>query len=248
MKTYDISLIKKWSDKLDIPSEWRDEMYKCAENGTDDILMDNLLSSLQKCEEVSKLYAEKNISEKIMIDTLYDITVWAKNCLRENKKIGLAETGWTVNHLAMEIFRLGRLQYKFGKCGRDIPKYGLKEDSPIMEVHVPQNGSFDIDSIHSSFDKAAEFFDEYYPEYKYDYYICESWLFDFNMKNFLKPEANIIKFQNEFDVVSYHEDNSAVRRLFVLNENTGRSSLQNAVENHLKNGGKLYGGFAVKKK
>ena len=109
----------KWFNYLNFPLEWYDEVAKAAENFNFDIKpvtpMDNLLNALYRCEETAEKYKKLGIDEKILSDTLSDILIWAKNYYLSAGEIGLTELSWINLHLNAELFRLGRLQFKFGK-------------------------------------------------------------------------------------------------------------------------------------
>ena len=146
----------------------------------------------------------------------------------------------------MDLFRIGRLHFRFGKCYYPSERLGLTSDDRVVEIHIPQGEPLDNEACIDSLKKAAEFFAKYYPEAEFRYFTCHSWLLDFNMEKFLKPTSNILKFRSNFDIILYDESFSAVDRLFKLNyENQNGSSLQRNVKEHLDRGGKLFAGFGV---
>lgn len=240
--------IIKWSNILSFTEEWRaviaEEAKNFDKNGEVKTPMERLLKTLYNCEELSERYEKKGIDRKVLIDTLEDIVVWVRNYYVENNEIGLYESDWIELHFNMELFRIGRLHFRFGKCMMGLERLEIEKDDPIMEIHIPQGEPLDNEACKESFREAVKFFEKYYPEFEYRYFTCHSWLLDFHMEKFLKPESNILKFRSNFDIIAYDESFSAVRRLFALNyENQNGSSLQRNVKAHLDNGGKLFAGF-----
>ena len=242
--------IVKWCNILPFPEDWREVILQEAKNFDINAIpqtpMGNLLKVLYDCEELSARYKKLQINEKILIDTLNDIVVWVRNHYVVNGEIGLSEMDWIVLHMKMELFRIGRLHFRFGKIEIPCERLGLSRGDSIIEIHIPQGEPLDNEACQVSLREAVKFFEEFFPEFEYQYFTCHSWLLDFNMEKFLKPESNILKFRSNFDIIYYDESNSAVERLFTLNskKETG-SSLQRNVREHLDNGGKLYAGFGV---
>ena len=222
----------KWFKSLNFPAEWYDEVAKAAEDYnccSDPVTpMDNLLNALSRCDETAEKYKKLGIDDKILFDTLSDILIWAENYYLSSGRIGLTETPWINNHLNAELFRLGRLQFKTGKMN----------ESNIIEVHIPQGESLSREKYLSSFKNAISFYERFFPDYKYEYFTCDSWLLDKNLKNFLRPDSNILKFQSEFDMISYTESDSVLRYL-------SETKLKQVLENYIKSGGKLYCGYGI---
>lgn len=242
--------IIKWCNVLSFPDEWREIIIQAAKsfdiNSVPDTPMGTLLKRLYDCEELSVRYEKKGIDKSILIETLEDIVVWAHNYYVVNGEVGLRETEWLSLHLNMELFRIGRLHFRFGKSPHSSERLELNENDPIMEIHIPQGEPLDNEACRESLREAVRFFEKYFPEFEYRYFTCHSWLLDFHMEKFLKPVSNILKFRSNFDIIAYEESFSAVERLFTLNsENRNGSSLQRNVRAHLDNGGKLFAGFGV---
>jgi len=242
--------IVKWCNILSFPDDWREIILQEAKNfnvkAVPETPMGNLLKVLYDCEDLSARYAKIGINEKILIDTLNDIVVWVRNHFVVNGEVGLSEMDWIELHMNMELFRIGRLHFRFGKCICSSERLGLNKDDPIIEIHIPQGEALDNEACRESFREAVKFFDEFFPEFKYQYFTCHSWLLDFNIASFLKPTSNILKFSSNFDIIFYDESDSAVKRLFTLNsQKENGSSLQRNVRQHLDNGGKLFAGFGV---
>lgn len=240
--------ITKWCNILPFPKQWKKiitDASKDFDRYRNSVLpMYNLLKTLCDCEQLAADYQKMKISESILIDTLKDVVVWTKNYHTVSGEIGLTEMDWIKSIMEMRLFRLGRLQFRYGEAKEKNERLKIKTGDPVTEVHIPQGEPLDIEACKKSFEKAVVFFERYYPQCSYKYFCCESWLLDFHLKDFLNENSNIIKFQSLFDIVSYFESGQAVERLFTYNaDKLNESSLQRAVKNHIKNGGKLFEGY-----
>lgn len=233
-------IIAKWYETLKFPHVYDKEFRRAlAEIPVSDAItlerydsdcLDgrrNLLSFLYLCEEVRKGYEKKGIPEEIMLDTLNDLVIWTEEWSNVKGTLYLGELDWIKRHMSMNLFRLGRLQFAMGKAEHDIPKFGVKKGESVLEVHIPENGSFTPEECEASFEKAKKFFATYYPEFEYKCFTCHSWLLDPTLKEFLSPESNIIKFQDRFTRV--HDDVSEAILRYVFQWNTTSVNLKQAV-------------------
>lgn len=245
------SVVLKWFDKLSFPKEWRsviEDNANTALSGDIDFKnhRDFLIKSLYDCEKLSDFYVQKGIDEKILMHTLSDLLIWAKNYNLMTGKIGINEHYWIGCHLSGRLFRLGRLQFCKGVMECDCERLSLKKGDPIIEVHIPQGEPLLKQNCEASVIWAKEFFSKYFPDYKYSCFTCHSWLLDYELKEFLKPESNIIEFQNMFDIIGYDESNQAIKYLFDINpEKNVQSYLQKKILEHTSSGGKLHEGYGI---
>lgn len=195
-------------------------------------------------------YKKLGINDKVFTDTISDISIWCEN----NGNKGLKNYNWLKNHLNCELFRIGRLQYQlFSVKGLkfDCGKLPLKKNEQVVYIHIPQGEKLDYNKCVDSLKNAVTFFNEFFPEFKFRYFFCESWLlFEDNM-HFMKENSNILKFQTLFSIVGNRKDSSQAierifkkRRIFAKNypENT---SLQGSAKNYIINGGKLGIGVGI---
>lgn len=245
------SVVAKWFHKLSFPEEWRQDVVDGAEEtlsggAEPDNPKDFLIKSLYDCEALATFYAEKGINEEILLHTLSDLLIWAKNHYLMTGKIGIGEQDWIRCHLEGRLFRLGRLQFCKGVSECESERHGMKKGERIIEIHIPQGEPLTVESCMDSIACAVSFFDAYFPEYRYEWFTCHSWLLDKELIKFLKPDSNILKFQNMFDMIAYDESDQALKYLFDINpEKTTQNDLQKRVIEHKESGGKLYEGYGV---
>jgi len=126
----------------------------------------------------------------------------------------LGELWWLSLHLDMKLFRLGRLQFGFGKALMDIPQYGLKKDDPVIDIHIPEGEPLSPEKCDESIENAKVFFKKYFPEFQYKCFTCHSWLLDDTLDEILPPTSNLIAFKSRFDRVHKEKDYMLLRYIF----------------------------------
>ena len=77
----------------------------------------------------------------------------------------------------------------------------LKTEDDVISVHIPADGKMTPELVDEAFALADKFFAEYYSDLDFKAYVCSSWLLNTDIKEFLDPESNIIRFQNRFCIV-----------------------------------------------
>ena len=152
----------------------------------------------------------------------------------------------------MKLFKLGRLQFAFGEAICDLAEKNIKKGDNVIEVHIPAAGHLLKSECEKSFDMAKKFFKEFYPDYKYKYFTCHSWLMDSSLKNLLKKDSNMLMFQDLFEVFEPEESYSILRYVFKwnttkenLNSCVDASSFARKVKERINDGGKFYDALGV---
>ena len=253
----------KWIDILNLDDELKKKVIDLAQK--DKV---NLLSLADKCNsgnfsclkfksdlvrlavaafclnDTKEQYDRLGISDNIFVDTMSDINIWCEN----NNNRGLKNIGWIKNHLSCEIFRLGRLQFQLYECKNPTLNYSklpFKFGDRLIYIHIPQGERLDLSSCIESIKKANVFFKQFFPDFEYKYYFCESWLLYENNKDFMTESSNIIQFMSLFDIAySIHYENQAIERIFGkkhrnINKYPESTTLQKNTKSYLQNGGKL---------
>ena len=68
----------------------------------------------------------------------------------------------------------------------------------VLGIHIPPGGGFDAKTMADSFDRAREIFRKCYPDFPFKGFHCRTWLLAPQLRDILKPESNIMVFQNRF--------------------------------------------------
>ena len=220
-------IIEKWYKLLKFDSKYDAEFYEALNtihipaetciadydfNCTDG--KKNLLSYLYMGEALQEKYAEHGISEEILLDTLSDIARWCDEWSEIKGELYLGEIGWLSRSMNFYLFKIGRLQYCIHNVTERFTQFGMKLGECFIGVHIPPTGPLRIEEVERSLDMARAFFARYFPEMKYTYFSCLSWLLDETLQEYLPAESNILKFATMFKVVEAQPSDDVIRYVF----------------------------------
>ena len=77
-------------------------------------------------------------------------------------------------------------------------KVALSDEDAVISVHIPVGGKLDEDSFEKSYSNAKKIIIDSFPEYHFNAFICISWLMATELKEMLKSDSNILKFQEKY--------------------------------------------------
>lgn len=186
---------------------------------------------------------KRGIPKEITISSLKDVNLWVENYKKQYGKLGFAEFNWMTGFYTGERFRLGRLQYNFGSVNEYIPS-----GDSVLEVHIPQGEPLDMKACLESFQQAKEFFSEFYPDKKPEYFVCDSWLLCPQLEHIAEENSNLVQFMKLWTQFPFPNDNStqAIERVFGFgfkHENLQNAPettrLQRNLKTYLLNGGQI---------
>lgn len=264
-----VQIIDKWYKKIGFPHKYDKEFYDILESIKVDTSITaeeynlqeedgkkNFLYFLYFCEELERRYKEKGIEEEIFMDTLSDMPRWLDTWSDLKGGLYFNELeDWFIWHFKMKLFKIGRLQFGMSKFRWEIPQKGIKKGENVIDIHIPAAGPLLKEDCEKSLDMAREFFEKYYPEFDYSYFMCSSWLLDETLDKILDKNSNILKFQKLFEIVDKVEKDSIIS--YVLRWKTRReeiadivpkSSFAKKVKEMAINGETFYVGTGVIKK
>ena len=220
-------IVKKWYKKIGFSEKYDGEFYEELEKADlsdltvfpaydykNNTPVKNLLACLYFCEALEEAYKERDICERILIDSLQDLVIWNDSYYEVHGKIGLTEFPWIDRTFLLQIFRLGRLHFSMFPSFRDIPEIGVKEGEPVLEVHIPRGKPLKMEDSLDSFAQAKAFFAKYYPDFPQEWGICCSWMLDETLFPLLGENSNIIKFQKMFTIVDRIQTEDVIRFTF----------------------------------
>ncbi|ACT03879.1 acyltransferase domain-containing protein [Paenibacillus sp. JDR-2] len=194
-------------------------------------------------------YRIRGIEDNIYFDTFTDIRIWSEACYRDYGEYGIEEYNWLQEHVRLQLFRLGRLQFQPMAFNGESLKAGqrlVEKNQLVLNVHIPEGEPLTPDAVSHSFLIARKFF-RGIPSV----YICSSWLLYPGLDQVLKAESNILKFQWLFCVYEVNEaSREAEQRIFHRLETNPNdygevTSLQRAAKALLLNGRKLGSGSGI---
>jgi hypothetical protein len=170
---------------------------------------------------------------------------------------GFDEPFWLLTHLRGLIYEFGRLQYNLlrveggwlsPRCWYDEAQAsalgtGFRPGDDAIGVHIPEGEPLTPQACADSLDAARAFFGRYFPSPTRRLAICESWLLDDQLTEYLPADSNIIRFQREFALVPawLPGDKDVAQFVFrrAVDDLAGvpqRTVLQRAILGHLKGG------------
>ncbi len=261
-------IIKKRYESLGFDKSYNNAFYEALENIeiSDAITIEkydteekdgkrNLLSYLFMLDALEKKYEEKGIPKEIFEGTVKDVVRCTDIWTDVKNELYLGELSWLKHHYSMKLFKLGRLQFCMAGCEQDVPSKGLKKGDNVMEIHIPKDGPLTKEACIASIEQAKAFFAKYFPEFKYDYFTCHSWLLDETLAEILNENSNILKFQQLFEIVDCDEADSLLGYIFKWKINRRQAincvcntGFAQRVKDRLLKNGKFYNGFGVIKK
>ncbi|MGC4106349.1 MAG: acyltransferase domain-containing protein [Thermomicrobiales bacterium] len=207
--------------------------------------------------ETRALFTRRNIPMEIQRATMADIGRNMHVHRKRHGTHGLAAPDWLMLHARGLIFQLGRLQFERAKLGtrtsNTIQESGFpwSKGDPTLSIHIPDfMGTMSPEACDDSFAQAVDFFPRHFPEEQARTAVCNSWLLDTQLRDYLSPQSNTIAFQRRFRHIRQGEwaNDGPLRFVFgpvdwPLADYPQVTSIQRAVVNHLKNGGSWHGGM-----
>lgn len=125
----------------------------------------------------------------------------------------------------------------------------LKYGDPVINIHIPESGPLTQEACLDSLCRARDFFAEYFPDYAWKAFCCETWLLDPQLADILPEKSNILAFQRGAYLVPYGGPADTVFRCFgIRGARDGvdsvqpQNSIQRALSQFLKNGGRFHTG------
>lgn len=211
---------------------------------------------------VGKYHRAHGIPQDVARATLADL---GRNVRVHRKRYGKGGMGvafWISLHFRGTIYQLGRLQFERTRMRETVAMAlrergeDVSEDDLVLSVHIPDfMGPLSPEACDESIGKAKTFFARHFPEERYGFAVCHSWLLDPQLAEYLPEASNIVRFQNRFQLAEGGRDADTSILQFVfgpapenLDELPQRSSLERAVVTHLRRGGHWFvrsGWFAL---
>ncbi|WP_189492039.1 acyltransferase domain-containing protein [Streptomyces antnestii] len=197
------------------------------------------------------------VPEDVSRRTLADLGRHMAVHRRRYGSCGIHAVSWLGLHFHGELYQLGRLQYQRaalgGRSGEGIAAAGvpLKTGDPCLSLHIPDfRGPLSPEACDRSLLLAEEFFARHYPAERYEIAVCHSWLLDAQLRRYLRPDSNLVRFQERFRTAwENREPDDRVPVGFVFGDPDlpvetlpRRTSVERAVGDHLRAGGHWYGG------
>ena len=172
----------KWAKELGFSDDWLEQIenynypgdlipYNKKNKGLkekNDYML-NLVSYLNYCNLFEQNFEKLGIPRKILLDSLNDIKIWSYRHKEIFDEYGVKEINWLVHLGENKMFTIGRLEYKMGRYLFPVHRKKLWPLSRVMEIHIPRGERITKENLLHSLNDAVEFFDNYFPNYKFNY-------------------------------------------------------------------------------
>lgn len=241
-KELDFTVLKSSIDKLYHRPLWQEGLEELRKAfGEDKNNFKMLTCMLLMGIDVYEIYREKGISENIFYDTFGCLSRFVKEHMVSYGSYGFDREWWTTRQLSMEEFRLGELEFELEKWNGEN----------VISVHIPSDALITRENCMASYALSKEFFQKYYPDFEYHYYICDSWMLSPGLKDVLPADSRILSFQKDFTITDWDKENTSYLEWIYKNPNETlkvdelpeNTSLQKNIKRYLKEGGKIGAAF-----
>ncbi len=155
-------------------------------------------------------YLDNGYSEELFYDGADDLRCKLLECIKCKGVPGTFVASWNHGFLKMQRFALGRFQYEHRTYDEDFDfttSCGkvLKDGDLMINFHIPSSGISLTDDVRlASYKKAYNFYKDLFPDGKVVFCV-HSWLLFPKNSEILPPTSNIIRFLNDFEIVSWEE-------------------------------------------
>ncbi|MEQ4208469.1 acyltransferase domain-containing protein [Actinopolymorpha sp. B9G3] len=156
-----------------------------------------VLVFLAMLPQLRMLHRQRGIPEHVSWLTLTDLGRRVAVHHRFHGVGGLRDPNSLVHHFTGTLYQLGRLQFERAtlnkRLGSSIARAGLpyRPGDPCLSVHIPDYcGPLSPQACNNSFAAAREFFARHFPGERYRIAVCESWLLDTQLAEYLPADSN----------------------------------------------------------
>lgn len=121
------------------------------------------------------VYAIRGMNWDIFFDTFRDLTEAAAEFTEQTGKAGLKNWAWIGYAIKMELFRLGKLEFRSNILRSELEMNGetYPAGTKVLEVYFPMGESLDDEAVEENLTRGKEFFSRYYRQ-EYELFLCHS--------------------------------------------------------------------------
>ncbi len=193
---------------------------------------------------VRRYHARHQVSDEVSWDSLGVLASQLTNHRAIYGYGGLHTQDWMTHHFRGVVYSLGRLHFErlVVPSGASPSAGGPQPGDPVLGLHIPE-GRLTPAAVDESLARATTFFERHLSAEKYRYAVCDSWVLDPQLREYLPADSNIIRFQQRFALrpIAPDVDDSATvveflfkRPLAELDSLPRATTLQRAVIDHVR--------------
>lgn len=135
-------------------------------------------------------YDRLGISEKIYVDTMGAFSRFVREHMESYGCYGFDRGFWTTRQVSGKLFRIGQLEYELA----------TQDGERVVSLHIPTDVDLRPEILRPSVKEGLAEFYRLFPEYAGKKVCCHSWLMSPTLKDLLPETANILRFQEMFDI------------------------------------------------
>lgn len=166
-----------------------------AESGT-------MLFFLALCPSARGFYRAEGRDDALFRATFSDLALKCAECQKVRGVWGDMSL-WFGRFFDRTRFLLGRLEFEDSTLAFDFPPSLAGE--PAINVHIPECGPLGHDECLASYRMAAREFSSCVRDGK-ALFVCSSWLLAAELRSFLPPTSNILRFANDYKILHVRKE------------------------------------------
>lgn len=159
-------------------------------------------------------YKHLQIPDEIFFNTIHDISQRSNEFKKNRGVLGLSKDDviWFRHHMKLKLFTIGVLQFQMFHMVYleednfmhfdDSIKQEIPKGTPVLNVHIPKGSNITTSQCNEDFCNAKKFFELYFPEHKWQAFLCYSWLLYPKLQEILPLDSNIRQFASRFEIIS----------------------------------------------
>lgn len=186
------------------------------------------------CQSAAE-YARLGLEQRVFDDSFRGFSRFVREHETSYGVQGFDRSWWTARLLALELFRLGELEYE----------RLVQADGPVLSLHIPSDAALSAPRLRASYDRARAFFAAHFPDWAHAPCVCHTWLLDPVLRQLLPPDSNILAFQRNFTITRLdHGERDYLEWVFKdpnlpLEQLPEQTGLQRSMKRHLLSGGEI---------
>lgn len=178
-------------DMLMQEKTWAEGLEQLKEALGEDIGGFKRLCCMLRCAMKAKSeYDRLGISETIYIDTMAAFSRFVREHMESYGCYGFDRGSWTPRQVSCKLFRIGQLEYELTTL----------DGADVVSLHIPTDVDLRPEVLRPSVKAGLQELYRLFPAYEGKGVYCHSWLLSPQLKDFLPENANILRFQELFDV------------------------------------------------
>lgn len=191
-----------------------------------------------------RVYLPRQIPFEIYQETMHAFTRFLEESKRINHFYQFDRGFWTWRFVCGLEFRINQLEFEMVTPPHKNKVPELAEKGYIS-IHIPSDADMTYSIIAKNYAEAKKFITKYFPDYRSASFITDTWLLSLKLKDWLKPDANLNLFANDYQILlSEPNKNEGVFWIFntISSDVTSypeKTSLQRAAKKEMLQGGHI---------